>query len=207
MLFYRTMRRISWLLLKVFFRTKVTGREHVPKQGPLVVVANHDSFLDPFVVGTSLMKRHVTFLAAPWLHSSRVTSWFVRRVGALQAYGDGSEVASLRASIRLLQRGDTVGIFPQGGIARDEIYGGAVFIALKGRAPILPMRISDAGKALPLGRWWPSLFTKITVEIQPPMLPAEIRPSSPSTSAAVNKGVERLMQLLMPATTVEASEC
>ena len=176
MLFHRTMRRISWALLKVFFRMKVTGREYVPKKGPLVVVANHDSFLDPFVVGTSLMKRHVTFLAAPWLLSRRVTNWFVQRVGAVQAYGDGSEVSSLRGSIRLLQNGGTVGLFPQGGIGRDEISGGAVFMALKGNAPILPLRITGAGEALPLKRWWPSLFTKIGVEVHAPIAPADIQP-------------------------------
>lgn len=207
MLFYRAMRRISWALLKVFFRMKVIGREHVPRQGPLVVVANHDSFLDPFVVGTSLMKRHVTFLAAPWLLSNRVTSWFVRRVGALQAYGDGSEVVSLRTSIRHLQRGGTVGLFPQGGIARNEIYGGAVFMALKGEAPILPMQISGAGKALPLNRWWPALFTKITVHMGTPMMPADIRPSGISISEGVTRGVELLMQLLVPDTAVDSTEC
>jgi 1-acyl-sn-glycerol-3-phosphate acyltransferase len=206
MLFYRAMRRISWALLKVFFRMKVTGREHVPKKGPLVVVANHDSFLDPFVVGTSLMKRHVTFLAAPWLLSSRVTNWFVQRVGALQAYGDGSEVSSLRGSIRLLQKGGTVGLFPQGGIGRDEIFGGAVFMALKGRAPILPMRINGAGEALPLNRRWPSLFTKITVDIRAPMLPAEIRPPGVSNSDAVDGGVKLLAQVLMLEPAVDSTE-
>jgi 1-acyl-sn-glycerol-3-phosphate acyltransferase len=206
MLFYRTMRRISWALLKVFFRMKVTGREHVPKQGPLVVVANHDSFLDPFVVGTSLMKRHVTFLAAPWLLSNRVTSWFIRRVGALQAYGDGSEVASLRASIRHLQRGGTVGLFPQGGIARNEIYGGAVFMALKGSAPLLPLQITGAGKALPLSRWWPSLFTKIAVDVQAPIMPVRLQPQGVSNSEAVDRGVELLMQLLVPDATAASAE-
>ena len=91
-MFYRAMRRIAWMLLKVFFRMKVTGGEHVPIQGSLVVVANHESFLDPFVMGTALMKRRVSFLAAPWLFTNKVTGWFVRGVGALQAYGDGLKI-------------------------------------------------------------------------------------------------------------------
>jgi len=194
-LFYRTMRRISWALLKVFFRMEVSGRERVPKTGPLVVVANHESFLDPFVVGTSLMKRYVTFLAAPWLFAGRVTAWFVRRVGALQAYGDGSEVTSMRASIRLLQQGGTVGLFPEGGIVRREISGGAVLMSLKSGAPILPMKITGAEEALPLGQKWPSLFTKIIVGVETPILPDDLKPSGISTKEAVQSGVELLERL------------
>jgi 1-acyl-sn-glycerol-3-phosphate acyltransferase len=177
---------------------KVTGRERIPAQGPLMVVANHESFLDPFVVGTVLMKRRATFLAAPWLYSRPVVSGFLRRIGSMPAYGDGNEVAALRESIRILQRGGTVIIFPQGGIAKDQISGGAVFIGVKAQASLLPMRITGAGRALPRNRWWPSLFTRITVEVGAPIAPSEFRSPGTSTSAAVDRGVELLTRLIMP---------
>jgi 1-acyl-sn-glycerol-3-phosphate acyltransferase len=194
---YRFFRLMSWVLLHVLFRTKVTGKQHIPKEGPFVVVANHESFLDPFVVGTTLMKRQATFLAAPWLYSTPVAGWFVRAMGAIPAYGEGNEVASLRESIRILQRGGTVALFPQGGIDRGGISGGAVFIAVKAPAPILPMRVTGAGKALPLKRWWPSLFTKITVDVGVPISASELRPPGASTSEAVERGKELLAQVLM----------
>jgi 1-acyl-sn-glycerol-3-phosphate acyltransferase len=136
---YSLFRWISWVLLRVFFRMKVEGRENIPAQGPLVVVANHESFLDGFVVGSVLMKRQATFLAAPWLYSTPVVGAFVRAVGAIPAYGEGAEVAALRESIRTLQKGGTVALFPQGGIARGEIAGGAVFVAIK--ASRVPARL------------------------------------------------------------------
>lgn len=194
---YSLFRSISWLLLHVFFRLKVEGRANIPAQGPLVVVANHESFLDGFVVGSVLMKRQATFLAAPWLYSTPVVGAFVRAVGAIPAYGEGAEVAALRESIRILQKGGTVALFPQGGIARGEIAGGAVFVAIKAPAPLLPMRITGAGKALPLGRWWPSLWIRITVSVGAPIAVAELRSPGVSTSAAVDQGRDLLMKVLM----------
>jgi 1-acyl-sn-glycerol-3-phosphate acyltransferase len=194
---YSLFRGVSWVLLRVFFRMKVEGRENIPAQGPLVVVANHESFLDGFVVGSVLMKRQATFLAAPWLYSQPVVGSFVRSIGAIPAYGAGAEVAALRESIRILQKDGTVALFPQGGIARGEIAGGAIFVAIKAPAPILPMRVTGAGKALPLGRWWPSLFTRITVSVGAPIAASELRPPGVSTSVAVAQGRDLLMKVLM----------
>jgi 1-acyl-sn-glycerol-3-phosphate acyltransferase len=197
MLFYRVMRVIIGALLKVFFRFRVTGAELIPREGPLVVVANHESFLDPFMVGVALRKRPpATFLAAPWIYDKLLAGAFARRVGTIPAYGEGKEVSALRESVRILQRGGTVALFPQGGIARDGISGGAVFMAIKGQALLLPMRVVGAADALPIKRWWPSLFTRVEVAVQPPISPADLRPPGVSTSAAVERGAELLAQEL-----------
>ncbi len=199
MLFYRIMRKITWTLLVLLFRFKVTGREHVPTDGPLVAVANHESFMDPFVVGVALMGRPpLTFLAAPWVFSTPLVGGFSRRVGAIPAYGEGKEVTALRSSIEVLKKGGSVALFPQGGIDRAGISGGAVFMAVKSQAPILAMRITGARKALPLKRWWPSLFTRIQVDIQPLIEAASLQAPGVSTNAAVDRGVELLAALLVP---------
>lgn len=202
MLFYRLMRRTAWVLLVLLFRFRVTGREHVPADGPLVVVANHESFLDPFAVGVALIKRPpLTFLAAPWLFTTPIVGSFTRGVGAVPAYGEGKEVTALRSSIKILEEGGSIALFPQGGINRESISGGAVFMAIKAHVPILPLRITGAGKALPLKRWWPSLFTRIKVDAQPLIQSDELqRPGAP-TSVAVDRGVELLAGLLDPSTS------
>jgi 1-acyl-sn-glycerol-3-phosphate acyltransferase len=197
MLFYRVMRWLSWVLLKGFFRFRVVGAELIPLEGPLVVVANHESFLDPFAVGVALRKRPpATFLAAPWIYDKPIAGGFARRVGTVPAYGEGKEVTALRESIRVLQRGGTVALFPQGGIARDGISGGAAFMALKAQAPLLPMRVTGASKALPLKRWWPSLFTRIQVDVRPPIGPADLGSAGTATSEAVARGAELLTEAL-----------
>jgi 1-acyl-sn-glycerol-3-phosphate acyltransferase len=199
--FYSVARWFSAVLLRVFFRLKVSGQDGIPAQGPLVVVANHESFLDGFVVGVVLKKRQAAFLAAPWLYSRPIVGGFLRRIGTIPAYGEGNEVAALRESTRILQREGTVALFPQGGIARSQVSGGAIFLAIKAQAPLVPMRIMGAGKALPLGRWWPSLFTRITASVGAPIPASELRPPGVPTSVAVAQGVDLLMQLLMPGAT------
>lgn len=197
MLFYRVMRRITWVVFKVFFRYRLVGADRIPKKGGLVVVANHESFLDPFAVGIALKKRPpATFLAAPWLYKTRVAGTFCRWVGAIPAYGEGKEVTALRESIRVVQKGGTVALFPQGGIARDGVSGGAVFMAVKGWAALLPMHIEGAGKALPTNRRWPRLFTQVKVTVEPPILPADLHPPGVPTSKAVDRGVELLSEAL-----------
>lgn len=197
MLFYRVMRRIAWVVLKVLFRFKVVGAARIPREGGLVAVANHSSFLDPFVVGVALKERPpATFLAAPWLYKTRIAGTFCRWVRAIPAYGEGKEVTALRESIRVLKKGGTVALFPQGGIDRDGVSGGAVFMAVKGQAALLPMHITGAGEALPTSKHWPRLFTPIRATVEPPILPADLHPPGATTSQAVDRGVELLAQAL-----------
>jgi 1-acyl-sn-glycerol-3-phosphate acyltransferase len=101
-----------------------------------------------------------------------------------------------------------VALCPQGGIARDGIAGGAVFMAVKAQALLLPMRVTGADKALPLKRWWPSLFTKIEVSVQPPIAPADLHTPGTSTSEAVARGAEQLSRALGLAQAAEdAAAC
>ena len=94
-------------------------------------------------------------------------------------------------------------LFPQGGIDRDGISGGAVFMAVKGQAPLLPMHIRGAAKALPLKKYVPSLFTKITVSVDPPIRPSDLMGEDGSTSQAVDRGVAILARLFVPNTLGE----
>jgi 1-acyl-sn-glycerol-3-phosphate acyltransferase len=69
-------------------------------------------------------------------------------------------------------------------------------MAVKGDAPILPMRIRGAGRALPLKRWWPSLFTRISVEVQPPLQASDLCVAGLSTSEAVSRSAGTLARAL-----------
>jgi 1-acyl-sn-glycerol-3-phosphate acyltransferase len=177
---------------------RVVLTEPIPSAGPLVVVANHESFLDGFVVGAVLGKRRATFLSAPWLFAVPVVGAFLRGIGSLPAYSQGSDVATLREAIRILQRGGTVVVFPQGGIARSQMYGGAIFLAVKGQASLVPMQIFGAKEALPLGRWWPSLFSPITVRVGSPIATEDLCPPGTPTGVAVAQGRNLLTRLLTP---------
>jgi 1-acyl-sn-glycerol-3-phosphate acyltransferase len=193
---YALGRVISRVILRLFFRLTITSRERIPASGPLVVVANHESLLDAFVVAAVLKDRYVTFLSAPWLYSVPVVGWVLRSIGALPAYTEGSDVSTPREAIRVLEKGGTVVVFPEGGISRNQLYGGAVFFAGKAGAPLVPLRITGTKKALPLGRWWPSLYTRIGVSVGEPIAGAQLCPPGTPTKVAVAQGRELLTELL-----------
>lgn len=180
------------------FRLKVIARERIPAVGPLVVVANHESNLDGFVLISVFKGRRLTFLSAAHLFQKRGIGRYLRGIGALPVEEEHANVASFRRAIEILGDGGTVAIFPQGGIARDEIQGGAAYLALKTNATLLPLHLTGTGKALPPDGRWPS-FARITARVGVPVSAGELARGSSTTSAAVAHGTRLIEQMLAEA--------
>lgn len=202
---YTVTRLLSRVVLRVAFRMKVTASAPVPAQGPLVVVANHESFLDAFVVAAVLRERRCTFLSASHLFGLPLVGPFLRLIGALPVNNQGSDVGSLREAIRILEGGGTVGVFPEGGVSRGQVLGGAIFLAIKARTPLIPLRITGAKEALPPGRVWPSLFSPIKVSVGKPLSASELCAPGVPTGVAVAQGRRLLAQLLTPDPTTPSA--
>jgi 1-acyl-sn-glycerol-3-phosphate acyltransferase len=177
------------------FRLKVVAPERIPVEGPLVVVANHESNLDGFVLIAVLAERRLTFLSAAHLFERPVVGRYLRGIGALPVEEDQANVSSFKRALAILAGGGTVAVFPQGGIARDEIQGGAAYLALKANAALLPLHLTGTQKALPPDGKWPS-FTRITVRVGVPVPADEIANGSSNTSAAVAEGTRLIGRVL-----------
>lgn len=128
-------------------RVEVYGQENVPPPGtPLVVAANHQGALDPFMVARALPPgRFLQFMAKRELFVP-VVGDIIRAGGSFPVDRDGNDVHAIRTAVRILQQGGTVGIFPQGTRGGSELHGGVALIAAKGRAPILPVGLSRDGQ-------------------------------------------------------------
>lgn len=194
--FYTSMCTLATLLLRVLFRMRVSRSG--PTDGPFIVVANHESLLDGFVVASAFRKRRLTFLSASYLYELPIVGSFLRAAGALPVQAQGANVSSLRRAIQILQNGGAVALFPEGGIAGNEILGGAVYLALKAGVPILPLRISGTREALPPGRHRPSL-ARIHVSVGAPLCLPVMGQGGGATRQAVTAGRETLRQLLASA--------
>src|SRR5262245_30756253 len=109
---YETVRRAARPLLRALYRLEVRGAELVPA-GPLVVVANHESVLDPFVLGCAL-DRDLRFLAKAELWGHRPVAWAMERLHAIPVERGRGDRAALAAAGRALADGDAVAVFPQG---------------------------------------------------------------------------------------------
>ncbi len=109
---YWSFRLLAQPAIQLFFRLRRTGREHIP-DGPVILAANHRSFLDPFVIGTCL-RRPIYFVAKKELFDNRLTGWFLNCLGAFPVRRGESDEDSVATALALLERGEAVVIFPEG---------------------------------------------------------------------------------------------
>ena len=110
---YWLVRAVLLPFFLVYFRLARLGREHIPSSGPVLLAANHRSFLDPFVIG-ALTRRPVYYMAKRELFEHRWQAWLLNSLGAFpvdRGHGDEQAMATARA---ILERGDCVVIFPEG---------------------------------------------------------------------------------------------
>ncbi|KEF34564.1 MULTISPECIES: lysophospholipid acyltransferase family protein [Deinococcus] len=128
-------------------RLEVQGREHVPPPGtPLIVAANHRTALDPFVIALSLPPgRFLQFMAKKELFVP-VIGHIIRAGGSFPVDRSTNDLGAVRTSLRVLQAGGTLGIFPEGTRSGGELHGGVALLALKGKAPILPVGLRREGR-------------------------------------------------------------
>src|SRR4051812_19522279 len=106
-------RAVLGAAILVWFRVARHGREHIPKRGPVILAANHRSFLDPFVVGICL-RRPVYFVAKQELFAKRWQGWLLNALGAFPVRRGESDEESVETAKAILARGGAVVIFPEG---------------------------------------------------------------------------------------------
>ncbi len=155
----------------LYFRLRVTGREHVPRRGPFLLAANHVSFLDPPLLGCS-SPRSLRYFARSTLFKNPLFGWLIGALGTMPLERAGATSMSLKKGIRVLRQGYGLVIFPEGtrslngelGMARPGIG----FLAAKTGAPVVPVLVAGSEKAMP--RHARFLYpARITVRFGPPL--------------------------------------
>ena len=144
------MRALLRILSSVWFDLKVYGKENVPETGGVLLVANHQSFLDPAVLGVQL-RRKASFLAKSELFENPIFGWGIRRCNAFPVRQGEGDVGAVKETIRRLQEGHMLTVFPEGGRSPDgelqPILNGASLVVRKAQVPIVPVIIEGSFKA------------------------------------------------------------
>lgn len=137
---------------------EISGLEKIPPRGPLIIVSNHQSLLDPLIL-MSVIPRKISFLAASYLFSIPVVGQVLILAGAMPVKSRKGDLGSFKKSLFILNKGGVVGLFPEGGVSLDgnirPLMSGWGYLALKSGAPVLPIMISGSRKVLPPGRYLP----------------------------------------------------
>lgn len=158
-------------ICKIVFRVKVNGLENIPSQDRLLIVANHESFLDGLLLGLFIPKR-ATFV----VHTGVLKNWLFRQILKLTPHlaVDPSSPLAMKKVVKRLEAGENIVIFPEGRItltgALMKVYDGPGFVAAKTGATILPVRVEGAAQSY-FGRLSDDhprkIFPRVTLTVLP----------------------------------------
>jgi 1-acyl-sn-glycerol-3-phosphate acyltransferase len=167
--FYYIARGLLIGLFKLLTRWQVRGRENIPKEGPVLVVANHLNLADPPLLGVSLNRR-VIFMAKEELFRSSLGAYFVSGLGSFPVHRGRLDRRALRSSQQVLTDGLVLAMFPEATRSRSAqlqpAFPGSALIACRSGVPILPVGIAGTEQLRGIG--WFCRRPRLTVNIGKP---------------------------------------
>ena len=198
--YYWTGYHLSRLAGRLFFRFRVIHRERMIQSGPVILAMNHQSYLDPPLAGTTC-DRPIYFLARRTLLDIPLLGWVLPKLNVIPVNQEGVDRSAIKVVIRVLLAGNGVLIFPEGSRTLDGTLqpaeAGLGLVIAKTLAPVVPMRIFGAHKALPRsgGRL---RFVPITVVIGEPIFfsAADIEPGGKNLYAQLSDRVMKAIAAL-----------
>jgi 1-acyl-sn-glycerol-3-phosphate acyltransferase len=159
-------------LLRLWFRVRVSGAEHIPAEGPVIIAPNHKNFLDAFFIGIAT-RRHVRYMAKVELFKGPL-AWLFSRLGAFPVRRGEADAEALATARAILGSGGLVVVFPEGTrVEQPDALGsphhGAGRLALETGAPIVPAAITGTSH---LGRGALPKLRRVHLAFLPPVIPA-----------------------------------
>lgn len=193
---YATLRWVFNALLRLGFGLDVTGEEHLPRSGPVILAANHGSQIDPLVMAAAVPRR-CTFLAAAELLTMPILGTLIRPFRPVPIKRGRSDRGAIQECLARLGRGEALVIFPEGKISTDgrpqPAHDGLAFLAAQARVPIIPVGIAGTYEVWPLGTRMPRRG-RITVRIGEAFVPAAA-PTRRDQSALTARVMRAIMGL------------
>ena len=176
----------------IWLRLSRTGREHLRGiKGGLLVVSNHRSFLDPFVIGATLpWRRPIQYVAKVELFERPLQGWILARVGAFPIRRGQSDETAMETARVVLERGGTVCIFPEGTRIRSGSLAsprrGVGRLALEAGAAVVPFAVNGTER---VRRGWRIRPRKVKLRVGAPMTFPRTEHPSPALAATVTSRI------------------
>jgi len=182
---YWAVRALLQPFFHLYFRFRRDGREHIPAEGPVIIAANHRSFLDPFVIGM-MTRRPVYYVAKRELFANRLVGWFLSSLGAFPVTRGAADQDMFATARSILARGGVVLIFPEGTRTRPGPLGrakrGVGRLALETGAPVVPVAVAGTED---VRRGWRIRPRRVRIAAGRPLTFPRMPNPSPQVAAAV----------------------
>jgi 1-acyl-sn-glycerol-3-phosphate acyltransferase len=198
---------IAGFLARLLFRARIEGVEHVPRDGPFILVSNHCSNLDPPILGWATgyqVRRVVHFMAKIEMRRWPVVGWLATQSGVYFVRRGESDRAAQRFSLEALADGRPIALFVEGTRSRDghlkTAKPGAALLAMRSGAPLIPVGIAGTHRIFPGRSRFPHP-TRIVVRIGPAFSFPHV-PDGRLDRVALVQGTEQIMaqiEALLPA--------
>jgi 1-acyl-sn-glycerol-3-phosphate acyltransferase len=173
----------------IYLRMQRIGRDHIPAEGPVILAANHRSFIDPFVIGT-MARRPLYYVAKKELFSHRVLAWLLNALGAFPIDRGNADQDAMATARLILERGDAVLIFPEGTRTRPGTLGapkrGVGRLALETGAPVVPVAVIGTED---VRRGWRIRPRKVSVRAGAPLRFPKVEQPSVQLAGAVTERI------------------
>ncbi len=188
-------------VLLVLLRCQVKGKKNVPRQGPLLIVANHIQMVDPILISV-LLGRKMSFMAKEELFRSRFSNFFMRNFNAFPVRRGRIDRTAFSQATRILAKGRALAIFPEGSRSQDlklqPAFLGSALIAWHSGALILPIGVSGTEKVRGIAWIWRRPQVVINIG-RPFSLPAvQGRLTKENRAELTHSIMSRIAELLPP---------
>lgn len=164
-MFYLVARFVLRPLMFLLLRPRITGREHVPLEGPVVLASNHLSFIDSIVIPLAAPRRVAYLAKAEYFTGRGFGGWVTRTLftalGAhpVERQTQRAAQAALDTALEILQGGTAFGLYPEGTRSKDGRLArgktGVAWLALTADCPVVPVAVAGTDRVQPVGARWP----------------------------------------------------
>lgn len=202
------LRFLTTWFVELYFHTRAHGVENIPETGPFVVVANHASFLDPYFIGYTSLKREVGFMAKEELFRVPLFGSFIRRCGAFPVKRGSRDMEAVKQFHDFLNTGKPLVVFVEGtrtltGELQPAKKGSGMLL-YNARVSVIPAYIDGTFHCWPKGKLLPRPgHTSVTYGLPVPLDDLYAETPQKNTYVKIANRVMEHIALLKPKKTQE----